>query len=166
MKTFYIYSKNDKIGSKIISKFSGLLVKDLEEIPSHESILLELDELGDSIIIESVLGDGVRIIPFSVWIQRNKICYKIPCQKTRTLDEIFKALNPIWGKGYDYAGVLYFVICFIKFYLFKTPFPETNKWQSPNRFYCSEAVDRLTNYSKAGMATPAKKCSDFLKGKQ
>lgn len=153
------------MGSKLISWASGLLIKDLEKIPSHTAILVEIDELPEGFIIESVLESGVRIIPFSVWSAKNELCYKIPCEPSVTIENVFKVLKTIWNKDYDWPGIAYFAICFIRNFLFKTPFPKINKWQKEHKFFCSEAVATLSNYCKADMATPAKMCSDMLKRK-
>jgi len=163
MKISYLFSRNEKIGSKLIAGASGLLVKDLEKVPSHVAILLEFEGVSESFVIESVLEAGVRIIPFSVWLEKNELCYRISCGKERTLDEIFKVVNSIWGKKYDWRGILFFSLCFIKHLLFKTPFPKENAWQRDDYYFCSEAAGKISGYEKTGMATPAKMCSDFLK---
>lgn len=98
MRLFYLFSRNEKVGSKLIAWASGLLVKDLERIPSHVAILLEFEGIKEQFVIESVLESGVRIIPLSVWLSKNELCYKIPCEKETSLDEIFEVLNSIWGK--------------------------------------------------------------------
>lgn len=159
----YLFSRNEKIGSKVIARASGLLVKDLERIPSHVAILIEFEGVSQKFVIESVLESGVRIIPFSVWLNKNELCYQIPCEKKRTLDEVFEVMNSIWGKKYDWRGIGFFSIAFIRHFLFKTPFPEKNEWQRDDYYFCSEAAGILSGYKKTGMATPAKMCSDFLK---
>lgn len=163
MRLFYLFSRNEKVGSKLIAWASGLLVKDLERIPSHVAILLEFEGIKEQFVIESVLESGVRIIPFSVWLSKNELCYQIPCTESKTLDEIFEVINSIWGKKYDWFGIAFFALCFVRHFLLKTPFPEKNKWQRDNYYFCSEAAGKLSGYEKTGMATPAKMCSDFLK---
>jgi hypothetical protein len=163
MKLYYLFSRNKKLGSRLIAWASGLLVKDLEKIPSHVAILIEIEGLQEQFVIESVLESGVRIIPWSVWNHKNELCYKIPCTQPKTLDEIFEEVNAIWGKKYDWPGIAFFGLSFIRYLLFKTPFPQNNAWQSNDKFFCSEAAGRLSGYEKTGMATPAKMCSDFLK---
>lgn len=163
MKLYYLFSRNEKIGSKLISRASGLLVKDLEKIPSHIAMLLEFDNIEELFVAESTLESGVRIIPYSVWLQHNELCYKIPCSESIHPNKVFEIFNTIWGKKYDWPGIGYFAICFVKHLLFRIDFPKENKWQSDDKFFCSEAISTITNYTKAGMATPAKMCSDFLK---
>lgn len=164
MKISYIFSRNEKLGSKLISWASGLLIDDLEKVPSHVAILIELDEIQESLVIESVLDSGVRIIPYSVWLTHNELCYKIPCKdQVSTLDEVLLELKDIWGKKYDWKGILYFGWCFILNLTVDRPFPKENKWQSEDRYFCTEAAARLSGYGKHSMTTPAKMCSDFLK---
>lgn len=163
MKTYYLFSRNQKLGSRLIAWASGLLVKDLEKIPSHVAILMEFEGVRESFVAESVLETGVRLIPYSVWLEKNELCYKIPCKQKRTVDEIFTILNSIWGKDYDWMGIAFFSLAFIKHLLFKKCFPKENAWQKEDKFFCSEAAGKLSGYEKTGMATPAKMCSDFLK---
>ena len=68
MKIYYIYSRNKLIGSRLISWASGLLIKDLEKIPSHVGILVEGKRF--SLVVESVVGSGVRIIPYESWLKK------------------------------------------------------------------------------------------------
>lgn len=163
MKLYYLFSRNKKLGSRLIAWASGLLIKDLEKVPSHVAILMEFEGVKESFVAESVLESGVRLIPLSVWLERNELCYKIPCKQIRTIDEIFGILNSIWGKKYDWMGIAFFTLSFLKYLLFKKAFPEKNEWQNEEKFFCSEAAGKLSNYEKTGMATPAKMCSDFLK---
>lgn len=147
------------MGSKIISWASGLLIHDLEKIPSHVAVLLD-----DHFVMESVAFGGVRCIPYTSWKLINEECYKVPClQVERSKEEISVAYEKVYGKGYDWLGILYFAKCFINHFLFKTPFPKENKWQNKNRFFCTEFAGRLSGYNKYSMTTPAKMCSDLLK---
>ena len=163
MKLYYLFSRNQKYGSKLISWASGLLVKDLEKIPSHVAILLQFDGIKEAFVAESVLEAGVRLMPLSVWLSKNELCYKISCNQIKSVDEVFAILNTIWGKKYDWLGISFFALCFIRHLLFKSTFPKINSWQREERFFCSEAAGKLSGYDKTGMATPAKMCSDFLK---
>lgn len=160
IKISYLFSRNKKIGSKIISWASGLLIKDLEKVPSHVAILV-----GDYFVMESTMISGVRCVPYSSWKKKNEECYKIPCQKIyRSEEEVYEAFESVYNKWYDWPGVVYFAICFAKYFLFKRPFPKQNKWQKDNMFFCTEFAGRLSGYKKYSMTTPAKMCSDFLRG--
>lgn len=159
MKIHYLFSRNNKIGSKLIAWASGLIIHDLDKVPSHVAVLI-----GDSVVMESTLDSGVRMIPYSYWKIINEECYKIPCQQIeRSEEEIFNAFEKIFKCKYDWLGILFFTKCFIMHILFKASFPKQNRWQSDNKFFCTEFAGRLSEYEKYSMVTPAKMCSDFLK---
>lgn len=162
MKIHYIFSRNKKVGSKVIAWASGLLLKDLEKTPSHGAILIEFST-SESIVFESTLESGVRLVPYSKWLNINELCYKITPKKQPSESEIFQEINNLWGKSYDFKGILYFAYCFVKVLYFKSKFPNKNKWESGDKFYCLEAMFNLTNYDKSGMVTPAKMCLDLMK---
>lgn len=157
----YVFSRNQKCGSRLISWASGLLVKDLEKVPSHGCILVEFTDATDSIIFESTFDSGVRLVPFSAWLTHNEICYTITPKQQES--NILSIISKIWGKKYDYPGILYFALSFVAFIIFKRPFAKSNNWSSSNKYFCLEAIFDITNYEKSGMATPAKMCSDLLK---
>lgn len=161
-KLYYLFSRNQKIGSRIISWASGLLVKDLEKVPSHMAILIE-QENTEPLIFESTLDANVRILPYKNWLLINEECYKIQCPKVRTQEEIFAKVYSLWGKKYDWGGIAFFALAFIKHMLFKAPFPKENAWQSDNKYFCNELGGEIAGYGKYSMVTPAKMCSDFLK---
>lgn len=162
LKVSYLFSRNEKIGSKLISWASGLLVKDLEKVPSHMAILIEA-EGAEALVFESTMFTGVRILPYRNWLKINEECYKIPCQKNRTSKELYDKVEEYWGKKYDKLGIIYFALCFIKHFIFNSDFPKKNAWQSEDKYYCNELGAKLAGYEKYPMVTPAKMCSDFLK---
>lgn len=159
----YVFSRNQKYGSKLISWAGGLLVKDLEKLPSHGCILIEFSDSYEGIIFESTFDSGVRLVPFSAWLTHNEICYIITPKVQPDRNKVLSIISRVWGKKYDFPGILYFALCFIRFILFKKCFPKINKWSSENKYFCLEAMFEITNYEKSGMATPAKMCSDLLK---
>lgn len=157
MKVEYLFSRNKKVGSRLIAWASGLLIKDLEKIPSHVAVLVD-----DMFVIESVMHSGVRIVPFSRWLEINEVCYKIYAGE-KCATEIGKEYESSWNKGYDWQGICFFAICFVRHLLFKHEFPKENKWQQDDKFFCTEFAAGLSNYQKHTMTTPAKMCSDLLK---
>lgn len=163
LKLFYLFSRNKKTGSKLISWASGLLVKDLEKVPSHMAILIEIENCQESLVFESVLEAGVRIAPYSKWKEINEECYKIPCKQDRNIGDIFLKVNEYWGKKYDWPGIVYFAWRFFLHLVFKAEFPKENAWQSDCRYFCNELGGEIAGYKKYSMVTPAKMCSDFLK---
>lgn len=165
MRLYYVFSKNHKIGSRLISWASGLLIKDLEKIPSHSSVLMDFENIEEKFIIESTLESGIRILPYSKWLEINEECYKIEYKTEINTNEIFSKLMNTWGKDYDWNAFTYFSICFIKHLLFKIPFPKINAWQQIDKFLCTEVIGIIDQYDNYAMVTPAKMCSDLLKNK-
>lgn len=162
-KLYYLFSRNKKVGSKLISWASGLLIKDLDKVPSHMAILIQLENCKESIVFESTLDSGVRIVPYSAWKEHNEICYKIACPKDLDLNKIFTYVNSMWGKKYDWPGIAYFAWRFFLHFTFKMDFPKENAWQQDDRFFCNELGGKIAGYDHYSMVTPAKMCSDFLK---
>jgi hypothetical protein len=165
MTVYYLFSRNPKVGSRIISWASGLLVKDLDKVPSHMAILIE-QEGYEPLVFESTFDSGVRIVPYLNWQAHNEECYKILCPTNKNVEHIFSKVHDYWGKKYDWGGVTFFGLCFLRNYFFKTPFPKTNSWQLSNRYFCNELGGEIAEYPKYSMVTPAKMCSDFLKLKK
>lgn len=126
------------------------------------ALLLEFDNF-DSFVLESTLESGIRIIPYSNWLQINEECYKILCPKERDPAEVISLIKTYWGKKYDWPGIMYFIPCFIGHFLFGIDFPKENAWQSDNKYFCNELGGKLAGYPQYSMVTPAKMCSDFLK---
>lgn len=150
MKTHYLFSRNKKIGSRIISWGSSYFTKGLEKTPSHVAILLD-----ETFVIESTMTTGVRVVPYLQWKKINEELYKIPCsQIDRPIEEIQELLFEMWGKKYDMLGLLYFTWRIMKLMLFKETLPSTNKWEREDYFFCTEFAGRLAgmNYS---MTSPA-----------
>lgn len=164
MSYYYLFSRNKKLGSKLIAFGSSFFKEDITElngkIPSHVAVLIN-----ECLVIESTLSTGVRIIPYNKWLEINEELFKIKCiQSYNDLEQKKKELLfEMWGKGYDYVGILYFAKCIIKKLLFKLPLPTKNKWERENKYFCTEFAARLSGYNYS-MTTPAKMCNDFLKG--
>lgn len=162
MKVYCLFSRNEKIGSRLISWASSLLIKDLEKIPSHMAVLIETEEQW---VFESTFQSGVRIVPYEKWKQINEECYKIESTREDVKIDVIRKVNELWGKGYDWSGISYFTLRFILYYLFKIPFPKENAWQTKNRYFCNELGAVVIGYQNYSMVTPAKICKDLLDGK-
>jgi hypothetical protein len=156
MKVDILFSRNEKIGSKLISYASSFENTGLSQIPSHAAVLLD-----DSIVVESTLSTGVRIIPYANWLTINECLYKYPAGENFTNREIFKKINNLWGKKYDWGGILFFLICFIRLIIQNKEIPKHNKWQSGNKYFCTEFVGFILGLN-GSMKTPAKLCSELL----
>jgi len=159
VQLYFLFSRNKKCGSKLIAWGSSLFpthVTNLKEIPSHVAVLVE-----DTFVIESTLTTGVRVVPYNKWKQINEELYKIEYKQTGEC--ISSLLFEIWGKKYDWFGILYFGYCMFKHYLFNSQLPSKNIWERENYFFCTEFAARLGNHNYS-MTTPAKMCNDLLEG--
>lgn len=140
VKVEYIFSRNKKIGSKIISFFTRHLAPHIEPTPSHIAVLIN-----SRWVHEAVLSDGVRVLSYQKWLSINEQTHKIPCARGEVEYGIVKKfIRDMKGKKYDYLGVIYFGIQILKQLLFKTKIPSINKWNSENKFFCSELVGKLS----------------------
>jgi hypothetical protein len=165
MNLHYLFSRNQKIGSRLISWGSSLFKEHItnlepDKVPSHVAVLID-----ETYVIESTMTTGVRVIPYNKWQEKNEELYKIPCiQNKRLLVEKTKmVLFEVWGKKYDYVGIIYFTYCMIKHLVFKSCLPDKNKFERENYYFCTEFAARIGNYNYS-MTTPAKMCNDFLEG--
>lgn len=140
MKIVYLFSRNKKIGSKIISYGTSFLEPSIKNTPSHTAILMN-----NKRVFESTLETGVRIISYKKWLEVNEEVAKIPCTKERSVEEVFEYFKSIKHKKYDYMGVLYFSLKLLLFLLFNKKMPKKNKWNNKNKYFCSEIVGKLTN---------------------
>lgn len=154
----FLYSKNNKIGSRLISwaaRFENLSYK--EDKPSHVALLLD-----NGLVIESTFKEGVRIVPFEAWSKINQTIMSIKLDVPDTL--LYKETYGLWGKKYDWAGIIYFAICYLGLILFKRPLPHKNKWQTSNKYMCTELVGKLTD-TPYHMVSPAKMLELMLEKK-
>ena len=61
----YLFSKNEKIGSKIIRWATKHLVE-AKDVPSHVALLVN-----ERWVFESTLFTGIRVIPYKKWLEIN-----------------------------------------------------------------------------------------------
>lgn len=161
MKVEYLFSNNNKLGSKIIQWASKKEKIPMENLPSHVAVLID-----NKLVIESTLSTGVRIIPYFKWKKINNEIAKIPCKKDyKSPKEIFKAFIILWGMKYDWLGILYFAKCLLLMIIFKKELPKRNKWEHKNKYFCTEFVARLTNID-CSMKTPAKLLHEWTRNPQ
>jgi len=152
----YLFSKNCKIGSKLISWGSKHLAIDSDNVPSHGAILVN-----NRWVIESTIETGVRVISFTKWKKINIICAKIeePCHIPFSVIKIeFRNLQ---GCKYDRYGVLYSAIHVLLNKFFNIKVPQVNKWQNPDRYFCLEVLGRL-NKMNYEMTTPVELMDKLL----
>lgn len=157
MKIDYLFSRNKKIGSRAISWAASFEKTDLEVNPSHVAVLLN-----DQWVIESTFTTGVRIVPYQNWLKINEELYKIPCeQNERPSWEVTDKAIHLWGKGYDWKGILYFSWVYAKLILFNKPLPKNNPWQRKYKYFCTEYVGLLVGEDYS-MKSPARLCAEWL----
>lgn len=158
MKVEYLFSRSPKsIASKLIAWASSKEGFKLEQYPSHMAVLID-----GTMVIESTFTTGVRIIPHSHWVKNNEELYRIPCAKPeRNGQETLNAAFALWGRGYDWIGILYFVWRFLGLLLLKRPLPSKNHWQSDKRYFCCEYAGSLTG-EDFSMRSPARICHEWL----
>lgn len=163
MKVDYLFSKNNRWGSRLISwasTYEKLDNIDKDKVPSHVAVLLN-----DKFVIESVMSGGVRMIPYSQWQIKNTEVYRVRCiQDDRPSKEVFDHLARVWGKPYDWRGILYFGYAFIRFIIgIDKQLKQHNPWQRDSHFFCTEFAGRLSGQDHH-MTSPAKMCDSFLEG--
>lgn len=157
MKVDYLFSRRPhSISSSLISWASSKEGFKLEAYPSHMAVLLD-----NTMVVESTFTTGVRIIPYSHWIKKNEELYRIPCKEIRNSQDTLNAAFRLWGKKYDWMGIMYFAWRFLGLMLLKKPLSAKNHWQSDNKYFCSEYAGSLTGQDFS-MKSPAKICHEWL----
>lgn len=149
VKIHYLFSKNEKFGSKFIS-WGTKHLSDRPTIPSHIAVLVK-----NRWVIEATFDKGVRIIPFKDWLKVNKVVASIP-NSTGKIDFkiVKKVFKDIKEKAYDWLGVAYFGYRVALNKFFRLDIPKTNKWQSFDRYFCCEAVAKLLDLGDFSMKAP------------
>lgn len=142
MKIHYLFSKNQKIGSKIISRGTNFLVLGIEDTPSHAAILLN-----GRWVVESTLESGFRVIPYSQWLEINIEIEKIECNKEWTMQQIKELYRPLKTKKYDFLGVLYFGWRVLLQKLLNIKKPEHNRFNHTDKYFCCEVIGVMTRVS-------------------
>lgn len=159
MKISYLFSKNGKIGSLLIqwaSSFQSFENVKKSRIPSHVAILVD-----DQWVIESTFFTGVRIIPVSKWAKKNELLYLVERPPKESKVFLQKATS-VWDKPYDWCGILFFTIKFMKLIMTGEELPKENPWQGKNHYFCTELIGKLESKDYS-MTTPAKLCDDLKK---
>lgn len=147
-KVAYVASRKRNLkkytGSRIISWSTKVLEPDLEPC-SHLCIILK-----KTLVIESTMTTGVRIIPYSHWIKDNEVIHSFESPFDGKLSMyIPELMEKLWGKKYDKLGILYFSWRMLLFLFLNKPLPIINKWDSPDKRFCVEIFGE-----KLGMTSP------------
>jgi hypothetical protein len=137
-----IFSKNSKIGSKLIACGTKHLASNRTPV-SHTALLINERWVHES------TGKGVKVRSYDVWITEHQEVARVQLidQEYQEVADHFRAIQ---DKKYDIPGVMYLAIC-IALNLIGKPIPKVNKWQSKNKYFCCEVLGYLTNedYSMA-----------------
>jgi len=151
-----LFSKNNKIGSKIIAKGTKHLESNMPET-SHTALLVN-----NRWVHESTGASGVRIISYDLWKTHQQEVCRIKLED-REYQIIADQYRQIKNKKYDYPGVVYLGLMIIPTFLgFKLP--KKNKWESKDKYFCCEALGKLTN-TYYGMSAPIQIMGNLLNGK-
>lgn len=157
MKIHLVFSRNNKIGSRLIawaSRYEGL---NLDQYPSHVAMLF-----GELIVVESTLTTGIRIIPYSHWLKNNEELYKFELDLgSSRAREVLPIAFKNWGKKYDWCGLLFFAWRYLGLMFLDKPLPAKNRWESKSKYFCTEYAASLTGKDYS-MKSPAKICSEFI----
>lgn len=141
------------IGSMVISRGTQALEPELEPC-SHLCIILR-----KTLVIESTLTTGVRIIPYSCWIKDNRVVYAFEKPFVDRLSKyIPMIMEKMWDKPYDYIGILYFAWRLALLLAFRIELPKVNKWNDPVKRFCVEIFGE-----KLGMTSPIQMVARWLK---
>lgn len=145
-----IFSNNNLIGSKLIRVITNHFLKgtSFSEVPSHVSVLIN-----DRWVHESTITDGVVISSIDKWSLKNNVVKIVPID---SIDYKFikQKVRIIKNKKYDYLGALYLGLCCLLNKWFGTKLPTFNKWESHNRYFCTELVEVVLE-TYLSMAAPS-----------
>ena len=143
----YLFSRNQKVGSKIIS-WAGSKLVNLDKNPSHVALLIK-----DKWVFESTLDSGIRIIGYKEWSNINEELAKIDGGE-RDFSEIKDLYKKLEGCKYDWSGIIYYAIRFSIKYLLNIRIPKTNIFDSKGKYFCCEVIGKLNNKNYS-MSHPA-----------
>ena len=138
-KVHYLFSRNKKIGSRLISFGTSFVHPEVDVVPSHVAVLVN-----DRWVFESTLESGVRRIEYKKWLEINEEVAKVECKQKWELKGIIDFYRSLSGKKYDYIGVTYFSWRVLLYILFKIEIPKENKFNHDSRYFCSEVVGKMT----------------------
>lgn len=128
-----IFSKRNIIGSHLIRWFSPSKNKHSFKA-SHVSLLSTYN----MIMIESVVGDGVRLNYLYTFCKQNKIVAAYDYLGEDQADKFVQILKENHGKKYDYLGVLWFIVYFIMRFFGREL--KRNSLDKKNKLFCNEIL--------------------------
>lgn len=140
VEVWVIFSRNKKIGSKLISWGTKHLSSTPPPIPSHAAFLIE-----ERWVFESTIEKGISVSTWSKWSEKNELLDMIYLGEYDY--DVIKALyRDLDGLKYDYLGVIYLGIKVLLNKLLKLPIGWRNLLESDKRYFCSEVIESLIGY--------------------
>ena len=139
-----VFSKNDLIGSYVIRLLSNDHAR-LGDTPSHMALIF-----WDSLVIESVIGDGVRLNFYPTFLKKNKIVAEFEMINSDSKSNYNLVASKFHGRKYDYLGVLWFALQIILHKVFKVKLKK-NPFSSNTALFCNEVIEPLLGYSVSSM---------------
>lgn len=139
VKVEYIFSRNEKIGSKVIRWGTQHLTSIPPHlVPSHVAILVN-----ERWVLESTLNKGVQVDTYERWKARNVQVGRFESARRWEFSELKERFKPLKDKCYDWPGVLYFAWRVGLNLLLGLEIGSSNPWESEDRFFCSEVVGSM-----------------------
>jgi hypothetical protein len=136
----FLFTKSGKIGSKLIRW--GLNAR-----TSHFAIGFDCTEDGFGVVLHSHYS-GVHLSWYDDFARKNEIVYKLKPKKPFSLqeeEELYQSLlKNYYGKGYDIEALAYFSYVGLLHRLFKKPLPDTNPFDSSDKYLCVEIYKGLS----------------------
>lgn len=138
----FVYTKNKRIGSKIIRFFTRMNGQSTSEIPSHFSIMVY-----DWLIIESTLSSGVKVGFASEFLPKHEVvaCFRPMNNQREYFLKAKKMTGKIYSGKYDFMGAIYLGLMQMLNTLFGMKMPKNNKFESGNRYFCNELYSFISN---------------------
>lgn len=138
------YSLNKKIGSRLIRWGTKRAWQWEGDVPSHYFILFFR-----RIVVEARLESGVHITYWRDFLKKNKVIrLYVPIGERESIEKrtaLFdRLLDTVYGKCYDTPALIYFAWRVILYKFFNKPYPSTNKWHSPDRYFCDELYTEIS----------------------
>lgn len=149
VSVFVLFSKNDRIGSKIIRFFTKNENKYKIPTPSHVALLID-----ERWVFESTAEKGIHITPYSKWLNNNEICF-ITYLNDYPYEFIKKLYRSLDQKKYDWLGLIYLSIWTVLNRLFCVSLPERNCLERSDKYFCTEVLEHLID-KDLSMYSPTK----------
>lgn len=138
------FSRNEKIGSKVIRWGTAEKGEHPDEVPSHYFMIFFR-----KIVLESRLESGVRITYWGAFLKKNTIIKLfVPAgeaEKREKRGRMFsRILENTYGKAYDFMAVLYYSYRILLKKWFGKKMPKKNKWNHEDKFFCDEIYSEVS----------------------